>query len=42
VEPFAGQPGPDVFLAPIIEHASAVVAGRELREDIENAIGALR
>jgi histidine ammonia-lyase len=38
VESFAGRPGPDVFLAPIIEDARAVVAGRRLRQDIEAAL----
>jgi histidine ammonia-lyase len=34
VEPFAGVPGPDRFLAPILEQARAVVRGRELRDTI--------
>ena len=41
VAPFAGEPGPDRFLAPILEQARAVVAGRGLRADIEAAIGRL-
>jgi histidine ammonia-lyase len=39
---FAGEPGPDVFLAPVIEQCRTVVAGRGLRTVIEDAIGALR
>jgi histidine ammonia-lyase len=38
---FAGEPGPDVFLAPVIEQCRAVVAGRALRAEIEDAIGPL-
>jgi len=38
---FAGQPGPDLFLAPVLEGARAVIAGRALRADIEAAIGPL-
>jgi len=38
---FAGTPGPDVFLAPVIEQARAVVAGRALRTAIEDAVGPL-
>jgi histidine ammonia-lyase len=34
VEPFAGVPGPDVFLAPVLEQARAVVGGRELRDSL--------
>jgi histidine ammonia-lyase len=34
-----GTPGPDVFLAPTIEHARAVLAGRELRNTVENLVG---
>ena len=39
--PHAGEPGPDVFLAPVIEAARAIVRGPELRRDIEAAIGPL-
>jgi len=39
---FAGEPGPDVFLAPVIEQTRAVVAGRALRAEIEGAVGPLR
>jgi histidine ammonia-lyase len=38
---FAGQPGPDLFLAPVLEQARAVVAGRRLRADIEATVGPL-
>jgi histidine ammonia-lyase len=34
VEPFAGVPGPDMFLAPVLEQARAVVGGRELRDSL--------
>jgi len=37
----AGEPGPDVFLAPVIEAGRALIAGRELRTRIEAEIGAL-
>jgi histidine ammonia-lyase len=39
VEGFAGPPGPDMFLAPVLERTRAVVAGRDLRADIEATIG---
>jgi histidine ammonia-lyase len=38
---FAGEPGPDMFLAPVLEQARAVVAGRALRTEIEAAVGPL-
>ena len=38
---FAGEPGPDLFLAPVLEQARAVVIGRELRTAIEEAVGPL-
>ena len=41
VASFAGEPGPDVFLAPVLEQARAVVGGRALRAEIESAIGVL-
>ena len=41
VAPFAGEPGPDRFLAPVLEQARAVVAGRALRVEIEKTIGGL-
>jgi histidine ammonia-lyase len=41
VEPFAGRPGPDVFLAPVLEQARAVLAGPELRATIEATVDRL-
>jgi len=41
VTPFAGSPGPDVFLAPVLEAARATVAGRSLRDAIESEVGPL-
>ncbi|BCY05939.1 histidine ammonia-lyase [Actinoplanes sp. L3-i22] len=41
LEPFAGRPGPDLFLAPVLEETRAVVAGPELRAAIEAATGPL-
>ncbi|MEV7629122.1 histidine ammonia-lyase [Actinoplanes sp. NPDC089786] len=41
VAPFAGAPGPDVFLAPVLEQAREVVAGRSLRAAVEQSIGPL-
>ncbi|SDX93607.1 histidine ammonia-lyase [Micromonospora pattaloongensis] len=38
---FAGEPGPDIFLAPAMEAARAVVAGRDLRAAIESEVGPL-
>ncbi len=37
----AGEPGPDVFLAPVMEAARAVVASPDLRAAIEQEIGPL-
>jgi histidine ammonia-lyase len=37
----AGRPGPDVFVAPVIEAARAMVTGRDLRTRIEAEVGAL-
>jgi histidine ammonia-lyase len=37
----AGEPGPDIFLAPVMEAARAIVAGPELRTQIEAAVGPL-
>ena len=39
--PYAGEPGPDVFLAPVIEAARELVAGRALRQEIEASVGQL-
>ncbi|MFI5916137.1 histidine ammonia-lyase [Dactylosporangium sp. NPDC051541] len=41
VEQFAGGPGPDVFLAPVMEAARGLVGSRELRREIERAAGTL-
>ncbi|GIF66261.1 histidine ammonia-lyase [Asanoa ishikariensis] len=38
---FAGTPGPDVFLAPIIESARELVSGTELRNAVEAEVGPL-
>jgi histidine ammonia-lyase len=37
----AGDPGPDVFLAPVLEDCRALVAGTTLRADIESVTGPL-
>jgi histidine ammonia-lyase len=37
----AGDPGPDIFLAPAVEATRGLVAGRTLRADIEAAVGTL-
>jgi histidine ammonia-lyase len=36
-----GEPGPDIFLAPVIDAARAVIAGPELRTAVEAALGPL-
>jgi histidine ammonia-lyase len=41
VIPFSLPPGPDIFMAPVIERARAVLAGPDLRADIEAEVGAL-
>jgi histidine ammonia-lyase len=41
VTPFAGEPGPDVFLAPVLEAARELVAGPRLRAAVEEAVGPL-
>jgi histidine ammonia-lyase len=41
VREFAGDPGPDVFLAPVLERARTTVATRALREAVETALGPL-
>jgi histidine ammonia-lyase len=38
---FAGAPGPDVFLAPVLEETRAVITGRALRNDIEATVGSV-
>jgi histidine ammonia-lyase len=42
VSAFAGDPGPDIFLAPAMEAARALIAGRALRERVEAAAGPLQ
>lgn len=37
----AGDPGPDIFLAPVLEKVTALVAGRDLRGRIEAEVGPL-
>jgi histidine ammonia-lyase len=39
--PHAGGPGPDLFLAPVIEAARNIVCGADLRRDIEATVGPL-
>jgi histidine ammonia-lyase len=41
VRTFAGEPGPDIFLAPVLEAARSLVAGRALRDAIEERVGVL-
>ncbi|MEV6598252.1 histidine ammonia-lyase [Actinoplanes sp. NPDC051346] len=41
VSAFAGEPGPDIYLAPVMEQARAVIADRALRTEIETEIGTL-
>jgi histidine ammonia-lyase len=42
VERFAGPPGPDAFLAPVLEGARDLIRGTALREAVEAATGPLR
>jgi histidine ammonia-lyase len=42
LEQSAGEPGRDIFLAPVIEAARAVIAGDDLRKRIEAEVGPLR
>jgi histidine ammonia-lyase len=42
VEPFAGGPGPDVFLAPVLAEARSLLAGSELRAAVEASVGPLK
>jgi histidine ammonia-lyase len=39
--PHLGEPGPDRFIAPVLEAARNIVRGTDLRGSIENAIGPL-
>jgi len=41
VRTFAGDPGPDIFLAPVLEAARELVAGSAVRAEIESRIGPL-
>ncbi len=41
VSAYAGPPGPDMFLAPVLEHARASIAGPELLHAIESEVGRL-
>jgi histidine ammonia-lyase len=41
VTPFAGEPGPDIFLAPVLEATRELIGERELRDQIEAEIGPL-
>jgi histidine ammonia-lyase len=41
VSSFAGSPGPDIYLAPVMEEARATIAGSALRGEIEAAVGPL-
>jgi histidine ammonia-lyase len=41
VSAVAGAPGPDVYLAPVLEACQELVAGRSLRAGIEAAVGPL-
>jgi histidine ammonia-lyase len=38
---FAGEPGPDIYLAPVLEAARDMIAAPTLRADIEAAVGRL-
>jgi histidine ammonia-lyase len=39
--PYAGEPGPDIFLAPVLEAARGLISGHELRGRIEAEVGPL-
>ncbi len=39
--PHAGEPGPDIFLAPVLEAARGLISGRDLRDRIEAEVGPL-
>jgi histidine ammonia-lyase len=41
VREFAGDPGPDMFLAPVLEQARAAVRHRALLDAVEDAVGPL-
>jgi histidine ammonia-lyase len=40
--PYAGEPGPDLFLAPVLEAARDLISGPALRGGIEARVGPLR
>jgi histidine ammonia-lyase len=40
--PFAGEPGPDIYLAPVLEAARDLIRGTALRTAVEEAVGPLR
>lgn len=42
VEPIAGKPGSDHFMAPILEQVKPLITGPTLKSDIEAAAGLLR
>jgi histidine ammonia-lyase len=39
--PFAGEPGPDLFLAPVMDETRRVIFSRALRTEIEDSLGPL-
>jgi histidine ammonia-lyase len=41
LHPYAGDPGPDIFLAPVLEAARRIVTDGELRDRIEAEVGPL-
>jgi histidine ammonia-lyase len=41
VSAVAGPPGPDIFLAPVLEAARGLIRGRELRAAVEREVGPL-
>jgi histidine ammonia-lyase len=41
VAPIAGKPGPDQFLAPVIEQVKHLIEGPGLKTEIEAAVGPL-
>jgi histidine ammonia-lyase len=41
VGPFAGEPGPDIYLAPVVESARSLIAGADLRAAVESEVGPL-
>jgi histidine ammonia-lyase len=41
VREFAGEPGPDIFLAPALDTARGLIAGPDLRAAVERAVGRL-